>query len=128
MFSSKENNDFIKFIKPDFTFEDSRGSLNQIVSKGKWSQVNFIESAPSSIRGNHYHEINRELFYIIQGRFYLTLEMNGIKKMYDIVAKDLFIIEPYVLHSFEYIEKTMLIAMYDKGVELENGKKDILTI
>jgi dTDP-4-dehydrorhamnose 3,5-epimerase-like enzyme len=128
MYNIKENNDFIKFLIPEFDYKDDRGFLTQITSKGKWSQVNYIESDSGAIRGNHYHQLNRELFYVIKGRFYLTLEMNGSnKKVYDIVAKDMFVIEPFVRHSFEYVEKTMLITMYDKGVELENGKMDMLT-
>lgn len=126
MFSNKTDNNFIKFIKPDFVHKDSRGSLTQLVSGGKWSQVNYIESKPESIRGNHYHQLNRELFYVVKGRFSLILEAENTKLTYDMIADDLFIIEPLVRHSFEYLEETALITMYDKGVELENGKKDII--
>jgi quercetin dioxygenase-like cupin family protein len=123
---NKDNNDLIKFILPEFIHKDDRGMLKQITSKGKWSQVNYIESDIGSIRGNHYHKINRELFYIIDGKFMLTLELNDHKMVYEIIANDLFIIEPMVKHSFDFKEKTRLISMYDKGVELENGQMDIL--
>lgn len=127
MFDAKLSNNFIKFIKPDFIHSDSRGFLVQLCSKGKWSQVNFIKSEQGSKRGNHYHQINRELFYVINGRFNLTLEIDGDKFTYDIIAEDMFIIEPLVRHSFEYIEETMIITMYDKGVELDFGKMDLIT-
>jgi quercetin dioxygenase-like cupin family protein len=127
MSSSKISNNFIKFIKPDFIHSDNRGSLVQLCSKGKWNQVNFIKSEQGSKRGNHYHEINRELFYVIKGRFNLTLEIDNDKFTYDIIAEDMFIIEPLVRHSFEYVEETMLISMYDKGVELDFGKMDLIT-
>jgi quercetin dioxygenase-like cupin family protein len=127
MSNSKLSNNFIKFIKPDFIHSDNRGSLVQLCSKGKWNQVNFIKSEQGSKRGNHYHEINRELFYVIKGRFNLTLEIDNDKFTYDIIAEDMFIIEPLVRHSFEYIEETMLITMYDKGVELDFGKMDLIT-
>lgn len=126
MSENKTSNNFIKFIKPDFIHKDSRGSLTQLVSGNKWSQVNYIESSPGAIRGNHYHKINRELFYVAKGRFFLVLEAENTKLTYDMVAEDLFIIEPLVRHSFEYVEETILITMYDKGVELEDGKKDIV--
>jgi dTDP-4-dehydrorhamnose 3,5-epimerase-like enzyme len=122
----KNSSSLIKFVKPDFTHKDDRGFLTQITSKGKWNQINYIESKKNCVRGNHYHQFNRELFYVIEGRFYLTLEKDDIKKIYDIIANDMFIIEPFVTHSFEYIEKTMLITMYDKGVELQDGKMDML--
>lgn len=125
--SAKINNNFIKFVNPEFTHEDDRGILVQITSKGKWTQVNYIESDTGTIRGNHYHQLNRELFYVIEGRFSLILEMGDSNKLtYDIVEGDMFIIEPFVRHSFEYLKKTMLITMYDKGVQLEAGKMDII--
>jgi len=125
MFSSKIDNQFIKFIKPEFVHADDRGSLTQIVSKLKWAQVNYIDSKPSSIRGNHYHKFNRELFFVIEGKFILTLELDGKKLVYEMIKNDIFIIEPLVRHSFEYLDNTKLITMYNKGVELEGNKKDI---
>jgi quercetin dioxygenase-like cupin family protein len=127
MFSAKINNNYIQFIDPEFIHEDGRGLLAQISSNRKWSQVNYIKSDIGAIRGNHYHQLNRELFYVIDGRFTITLEKDNDKLIYDIVAGDMFIVEPFVRHSFEYLEKTMLITMYDKGVQLENGKMDIIT-
>ena len=40
----------------------------------------------------------------------------------------MFEIEPYTIHSFEFIEPTMLVSMYSMGVELADGKKDIYTL
>lgn len=127
MFNPKTSNNFIKFVDPDFINRDDRGFLVQITSKRQWSQVNYIKSNVGSVRGNHSHEFNRELFYVIEGRFSLTLETGDGRLTYDIVAEDMFIIEPFIRHSFEYVEKTMLITMYDQGVQLENGKMDIIT-
>ena len=38
---------------------------------------------------------------------------------------DFFEIEKGIKHTFEYIEDTELISLYDLGVELENDEKDI---
>lgn len=123
----KTSNQYIKFVEPEFVYSDNRGFLTQLFSKKKWSQVNFIKSNAKSIRGNHYHQFNRELFYVIDGCFSLTLEINNQKIIYNMVKGDMFIIEAEVKHSFEYINETLLISMYDNGVELENGKLDLIT-
>ena len=34
-------------------------------------------------------------------------------------------IRPYTKHTFVFLENTIMVSMYDKGVELENGEKDI---
>lgn len=117
----------VEFIKPDFEFEDARGSLKQLVHEG-WKQVNYITSAAGAFRGDHYHLQNKEAFFVISGAFKLILKHRETKEKYvfDIKAGDFFIIYPNVNHSFDFTHKTTLIAMYDKGVELPNGQKDIL--
>lgn len=57
MSESKIDNDFIKFIEPEFIHGDDRGVLSQLSSKNKWSQVNYIKSEPGAVRGNHFRTI-----------------------------------------------------------------------
>lgn len=117
----------IEFIKPDFEFSDERGSLQQLVHDG-WKQVNYITSVAGAFRGDHYHLQNREAFFIISGAFNLSLEHleTHEKEQHKIKAGDFFIINPKIIHSFDYAKETTLISMYDKGVELPDGTKDIL--
>ncbi len=117
----------IEFIKPDFNFIDDRGSLTQLVHGG-WNQVNYITSVRGSVRGDHYHVLNKEAFYVISGGFRLALRHKDTNESaeYDIKAGEFFIIHPNVYHSFTYTADTALISMYNHGVELVNGKKDII--
>ena len=117
----------IEFIKPDFNFQDDRGSLTQLVHGG-WKQVNYITSVKGAFRGDHYHVYNKEAFYVISGGFKLSLRHNktGETAQYNIKAGDFFIIYPNVMHSFDYTHDTTLISLYNRGVELKNGTKDIV--
>ena len=114
----------IKFLKPDFIFENEAGSLKQLVHDG-WKQFNVITSKAGSIRGKHYHKFNEEGFYIIQGSFNLTVWKDDTKEKYFIKSGDMFLIYPYVFHTFEYLEDTILISMYSNGVEISENEKDI---
>lgn len=114
----------IQILKPDFTFSDERGTLTQLVHHG-YNQVNVIFSNKNVLRGNHYHEHNTEVFYIISGCFDLTAKKDGLTETYHFKAGDMFLVPPFVLHSFFYTENTLLVSMYDKGVELADGTKDI---
>ena len=89
----------INYIKPDFVHQDERGG--------------------------HFHKINKEIFFVIRGLFRLVLESNNEKEVYIMKTGDFFEIEKGIKHTFEYIEDTELISMYDLGVELENDEKDI---
>lgn len=116
----------LEFLTPDFSHADERGSLIQLVHNG-WKQFNVITSAKGCVRGNHYHKANTEAFYLIKGSFQLTLKQGKICEQYEITAGMMFLIPPGVNHTFHYIEDTLLVSMYDHGVELADGTKDIFT-
>lgn len=116
----------LQMKEPDFIFENASGCLVQLVREG-FRQINVITSVAGSKRGGHFHKINKEAFYVISGGFKLLLEEDGIQEEYRLKAGDMFLIEPYQKHYFEYTEDTVLVSMYDKGVELPRNGKDIYT-
>ncbi len=116
----------IKIIKPDFVFEDERGTLVQLVHEG-YKQINVAVSKAGFERGNHYHRLNREGFYVIEGFFTVEASLNGKKQSHNFKKGDMFIIEPNVVHRFIYHEDSVLVAFYDNGVELPDGTKDIIS-
>lgn len=116
----------ITFIKPEFEFTDERGSITQLCHE-KWSQVNFFTSKKGVFRGGHYHKLNREAFYIINGAIEIKLEKDNQIKTVTVKANDFFAIEPYTIHSFNFLENSLMITMYDLGVENKDGTKDIYT-
>ena len=112
----------LKTIKTDFDFSDDRGTIVQLIHKG-YSQINVITSKKGVVRGGHYHERNEEAFYIVSGE--LTVTVNGETAHFK--ARDFFGIEAYDMHSFNFLEDTVLVSMYSYGVELEDGTKDIFS-
>ena len=112
----------IEWMKPDFTFENESGCLKQLVREG-YKQVNVITSAAGSVRGGHYHKQNEEAFYVISGALEVTV--NGDSRRF--AAGEFFGIKAYDMHSFTFLEDTVLVSMYSNGVELEDGTKDIFT-
>lgn len=115
----------ITIIKPDFVFEDERGSLVQLVHEG-FRQINSVRSLPGSARGGHYHAFNREAFYVVSGSFDVTASLGEESETRRFSTGDMFIIEKNVVHSMNYLEETVLVVMYDVGVELPGGGKDII--
>ncbi len=114
----------IQFLKPDFEYMDERGKLVQLVHDG-WKQVNVTESKAGEVRGNHYHKVNREAFYVVKGEFDLRLEKNGETENYHLTTGQMFQIEPYVVHTFEFKMDSILLGLYDMGVENVGSEKDI---
>lgn len=114
----------LKILKPDFEFNDDRGKLMQLLH-GECGQVNYVESKPSSVRGGHYHKLNKETFFIINGEVDVTVKKDGNEETYHFKSGDMFSIDKNVIHCFDYKKFTTLIVVYDKGVELPDGTKDI---
>ena len=115
----------IRIIKPDFVFEDERGTLTQLIHEG-YSQINVVTSKAGVERGRHYHALNREGFYGVEGAFTVEAKLGNKTERYSFKKGDMFIIEPNVIHTFDYSEDSTLVAFYDRGVELPDGSKDII--
>ncbi len=114
----------VELLKPDFEIKSDRGILIQLVHDG-WRQVNYITSTAGSVRGGHCHKYNAEVFYIIKGSFRLTVWNDQCEEEYKMKTGDMFMIKEHIYHTFEYDEDTSLISMYNYGVELNEGGKDI---
>jgi dTDP-4-dehydrorhamnose 3,5-epimerase-like enzyme len=111
----------ITFVKPEFKHADDRGCLVQLVSKG-WKQVNVINSVKGCIRGGHYHKNNKELFYVASGAFRLVLDRGKEHEEYRMDKGKMFIVPPNVSHTFEYLEDTVIVACYNRGVIQPRGQ------
>ena len=118
--------ELIKILNPDFVLDNERGLLVQLVHDG-WKQVNAVFSPKGSVRGGHYHKFNEEAFYILSGAFSLTVWKDKEKQVIEFHAGEMFQINRFVYHTFEYLEDTWLVSMYSRGVELDDKTKDIWT-
>ena len=109
-----------KILTPDFCHEDTRGALVQLVHEG-YKQVNVVFSKGGTVRGGHYHRWNREAFYVIEGVCEVTLLERNSEETRVFSTGEFFLIEPNVGHIFHYLEDTILVGLYDKGVETDDG-------
>lgn len=118
--------ELIKILTPDFEFSDERGFLCQLVHEG-YSQVNLVRSIGGAERGGHFHRLNNEAFYVVEGSFTVRVTLDGETESRTFRKGDMFLIPKGVSHSFFYLEDTTLVGLYDRGVELLEGGKDIIS-
>lgn len=113
----------IQKLDVDFSHSDERGSICQILSVPN-AQVNYLFTKAGAKRGNHYHKINREYFYVVSGRVRITgrnVLDSGRTESHEFEQGELFVIEPYCSHELEFKEDTQMIAVYDRGVYCTNN-------
>lgn len=119
----------IKKLEVDFKHIDERGTICQILSIPN-SQVNYLFTKKGAKRGSHYHKGTREYFYIISGKIQISAySVNEPSRTEEHIfeAGDLFVVEPYAMHDFFFLEDTQMVVVYDLGVENGN-KKDIYVL
>ncbi|MDR1329720.1 MAG: cupin domain-containing protein [Oscillospiraceae bacterium] len=120
----------IKIFDPDFTHGDERGVITQLVHGG-YSQVNVVTTVKGARRGRmHYHLANTEAFYVVSGAFdFACRAIDGkTRERYAFKAGDFFSVPPSVGHDFRFTEDTVLVGLYDLGVDLPDGTRDIIEI
>lgn len=120
---------FYKLLIPDFVVTNPKGTLAQLCHEG-WTQVNVLCSPAGSARGNHYHKDNLECFYVVSGQIkvvFTTIDKSESEERV-FTEGEMFAIYPNVVHSLESISDTVMVALYDKGVEKESGEKDIWSV
>ena len=112
--------------KIDFSFEDSRGCLTQLVHEG-YDQINVLKTNAGVLRGGHYHKISEEAFYVVSGSVEVELKRSTEteKEKVNFKKGDFFEIHPNTVHSMFFPEDCLMVQMYDKPVEQADGSKDI---
>lgn len=107
----------------EFSKQDIRGKLTQLASRNI-AQVNVVESKKGSVRGGHYHKICEESFYLIKGSVKVKLRKGEFAEEEIIKEGTFFTIKPYIVHSLEFIEDTIMVVIYDEAVQT-NERFDI---
>lgn len=117
----------VKRLTKDFEFCDSRGKLVQLVHEG-FKQVNVLISHKGVIRGEHYHKIVTEAFYIISGQVEVSFYVSGYEKNKEQIIfseGDFFEVQPGIVHRMFFPTECIMLQLYDEPVIMQNGKKDI---
>lgn len=118
--------ELFKRMEPDFTFCDERGVLVQLVHMG-YEQVNVLVSKAGVTRGKHYHKETIEAFFVVNGMVSVDFEQAGESCTETFRQGEFFCVFPGVRHTMHFTEETILVALYERGIERADGKKDIFS-
>jgi dTDP-4-dehydrorhamnose 3,5-epimerase-like enzyme len=94
------------------TFEDSRGTITDILEQIDFNGATIISSKAGSIRGNHYHKESVQYIYVLEGRMISRSKKMG-EKLTEVVVQrgDLISHEKYEAHMFEALEDTTFLVL-----------------
>lgn len=110
-------------FKPTFEFEDRRGILREVIRRDNYRQLNEVRRHKGQNHGLHYHKINEELFYIISGKVKVEIINVETKEKTEFIAKETegFIVEPYEVHNFIYLEDTIFIVLHSRPFDKDHS-------
>lgn len=121
----KEKESFKKKLE---VYEDERGRHVELFRLGKAGQVNYSESKPGTIRGNHYHTRKRELFCVIEGEAKIKLRNRKTGERKELIISgrkpELVEILPYWVHSIENIGDKEMKLIYWVSEEFNPDDSD----
>ncbi len=112
----------MRILKPEFEHNDKRGVFREIIRGDEWKELNYAMRRKGVNSGNHYHKSAKELFYVIRGDVTVHLEnvKTGDKQTHHFTGNDVFIVEPYELHNFEYHEDTEFAILLSVPYDAKN--------
>ncbi|HDZ85894.1 MAG TPA: hypothetical protein ENH35_05110 [Candidatus Moranbacteria bacterium] len=114
------------FIDRYFIHKDKRGSLEGLINFGQWREVNLIQSQTNIVRGNHYHKETIELFVILKGKILVRTQKVEDDNLAGPVCENIvqtghvFMVEPYINHTFHIIKSSKWINILSKKIEKDN--------
>ena len=108
-------------LSPYIARLDERGGFLGITQES-WAEINFIETGAKQVRGNHYHKETRELFFIVSGEIEIVIDdlISGKHLEMSVSKGDIFIIEPYEMHTFRTKTEAQWINMLSKPMDPQN--------
>jgi len=102
-------------------WQDDRGQCAQLTPDESPIHVAVLEIKEGTVRGDHYHKLVEEIFYIVYGTIVLTawnIETR-IYETYTLRSGDKAYIPPFHMHRFFATKDTLLVEYsltpYDKN-------------
>jgi len=110
-----------------FQHGDARGSITGLLNTGIWREVNLISSDAGVTRGGHFHKHTEECFIILSGQIRVVLSKRDDsgewrREEHLFSAGDVFIVPPWVMHTFIVLEKAQWINLL--SVPVDQSKPD----
>lgn len=102
---------------------DERGYLFEFTNlENNYKQINILHSKKGTVRGNHYHKILKEKFFIIEGvaEIYIKNLKTNEEKKFQCSNNEFFKVEPYEYHTLRFIENSTILSFYSDVFDPEN--------
>lgn len=100
-------------------YEDDRGAIYDLLDGQEIRHVGLITCTEGAVRGNHYHEKQKQWMYIIEGTIHLYLkdireDDDADVQQFEMTAGDIVYIPSGVVHTIESTAYTEFLDFNNK--------------
>ena len=112
----------MKILNSKRVSSDDRGVIDVVCEDGPWERMNHIRTKKGFIRGDHYHQLNSELHYVLNGSLELYVRdlRTGEEATYQFIGGDCFIVEPHEFHTLRHLEDSEYMVLFSRRFDSEN--------
>ncbi len=109
----------MKITKIEPAFIDERGEIFDLLTAEKVDHVGMFTSKKGSIRGEHYHKIQKQYTFVFSGK--LKVVTKDISKddskleEFEIGTREMVVFPPYCYHSLEALENSICLVFTTKS-------------
>lgn len=104
-------------VHPYCHYKDERGEFSGLINSNIWQEINIVKTNSGAVRGKHYHKHTLELIFLLKGK--VKIELNDLDThdnscSFILNQNEGILIQPNVVHTFYYQEKSEQISFLDK--------------
>lgn len=115
----------IKELKP--AFEDFRGSIWDLLMGEKVDHIGMLISNNKSIRGKHYHKLQKQYTLVLKGKMKILIkdlqEKNSKIQEFILDKMQMILIPPFHYHALEALEDSQCLIFTTKS-RAESGYEE----
>jgi dTDP-4-dehydrorhamnose 3,5-epimerase len=114
-------------IKLNPAFKDDRGSIWDLLTNDQVNHVGLLKSKKNSIRGKHYHKLQKQHTLIFKGKVKiitkdLTVPNSPIEE-FILESMEMIVFPPFCYHSIETIDDSVCLIFTDR-TRIGNGYEE----
>ncbi len=117
----------MKIIKIQPAFTDERGEIFDLLTTEKVDHVGMLTSKKGSIRGKHYHKIQKQYTFVLSGKLKIVtkdVSKDGSKlEEFEIKENEMVVFPPYCYHSLEALVNSIVLVFTTKS-RVNGGYED----
>lgn len=112
-------------------FVNRQGLIQNLMLDAGYACVSVIESAPRSVRSNHYHREDSHFLYVVSGSmlyYERGVGEGAIPEPFVVSKRQMVFTPPMREHATAFLEPTTLLSISKRARDQESHESDVVRV